>query len=151
MSVWSTRAFPQYGTYSIRINYSTGLRVLVQMILLHLRGVTHACARGGYARGGSPVYELIHKVATYNIRHSLFLMYKGLCRHAGVYENPVRVQQRRVEWSRVQKIGVVSAKVKHTRKHKNTLHWGVKSTGVEYTEVKQSRLNDSIVNHVGVK
>lgn len=43
MSVWSTRAFPQYGTYSIRINYGEGLRVLVQMILLHLCGGTRMC------------------------------------------------------------------------------------------------------------
>lgn len=97
MSVWSTRAFPQYGTYSIRINYSTGLRVLLQMILLHLCGGTCVCARGAYSGGGRPVYELIHKVTTYNKNKKCGIMYKRLCRHAGLYGNPVRVEQRRLE------------------------------------------------------
>lgn len=79
MSVWSTRAFPQYGTYSIRINYGTGLRVLAQMILLRLCGRMCACARGGYSRGGRLVYELIHKVATCNENKKCRIMHKRLC------------------------------------------------------------------------
>lgn len=84
MSVWSTRAFPQYGTYSIRINYGAGLRVLAQMILLRLCGGMRACARRVYSRGGLLVYELIHKVPTWDENKRCRIMYKKLCLHVSL-------------------------------------------------------------------